>query len=165
VLTLQDRSPIAAGHSNGGQIMTSLGMDAPNVVGLVNIAAFGTLLSHVPPAHPLSNLQIDAADFAWLPQADFVNHFAPDVDPEETNVMYAVQQPAHIGTRSYVMGLPVWLHCQPDIWWRVERRVSTGTTNTSQRISKMRDAPAMATTMTQSGDVFGGFVVRNPIRR
>ena len=95
VLTLQDGSTIVAGHPNGGQIMTSLSMDAPNVVGLANIAAFGldegesigTLLSHAPPAHSPSNLQIDAPGFAWLPQADFVNHVAPDVDPEETNVM------------------------------------------------------------------------------
>ena len=94
----------------------SIGMDVPNAVGLVYIATFGldkgestgTLPSHAPPAHPLPNLQIDAPGFAWLAQADFVNHFAPDVDPDEANVMHAVQQPAHIGTLSHVMGLPVW---------------------------------------------------------
>jgi pimeloyl-ACP methyl ester carboxylesterase len=32
---------VVAGHSYGGQIMTALGTDAPNVVGLVYIAAFG----------------------------------------------------------------------------------------------------------------------------
>src|ERR1700761_7571422 len=31
---------IVAGHSYGGQIMTALGGDAPNVIGLVYIAAF-----------------------------------------------------------------------------------------------------------------------------
>jgi pimeloyl-ACP methyl ester carboxylesterase len=116
VLTLQDEPTIVADHSYDGQIMTALGMDAPNVVGLVYIAAFGldegesigTLLSHVPPAPPLSNLQIDALVFAWMPQADFVNHFAPDVDPEKASVMYAAQQPAHIGTLGYVMGVPAW---------------------------------------------------------
>ena len=103
VLPLQDRSTIVVGHSNGGQIMNSLSMDVPNVVGLISIAAVGldecesisNLLSHIPPAHPLSNLQIDAAGFAWLPQADFVNHVAPDGDSEETNVMYAVQHSPH----------------------------------------------------------------------
>ena len=30
-----------AGHSYGGQVMTALGTDAPNVAGLVYIAAFG----------------------------------------------------------------------------------------------------------------------------
>ena len=115
MLTLQDRPTIAAGHSNGGQIITAVSMDVPNVVGLISIAAFGLdegesigdLLSHILLAHPPSNLQIDAAGFAWLPQADFVNHVAPDGDSEETNVMYAVQRPAHVGNLSHVMSIPV----------------------------------------------------------
>jgi alpha/beta hydrolase fold. len=41
VLDLQDGPTIVAGHSYGGQVMTALGPDAPNVAGLVYIAAFG----------------------------------------------------------------------------------------------------------------------------
>ena len=41
VLTRQDGPTILTGHSYGGQVITSLGADAPNVVGLVYIAAFG----------------------------------------------------------------------------------------------------------------------------
>ena len=41
VLARQNGSTIVAGHSYGGQIITALGTDAPNVVGLVYIAAFG----------------------------------------------------------------------------------------------------------------------------
>ena len=41
VLARQDGPTIVAGHSYGGQIITALGTDAPNVVGLVYIAAFG----------------------------------------------------------------------------------------------------------------------------
>ena len=42
VLARQDGRPaIVAGHSYGGQIITALGADAPNVAGLVYIAAFG----------------------------------------------------------------------------------------------------------------------------
>ena len=41
VLKRQDGPTVVVGHSYGGQIMTSLGTDAPNVVGLVYIAAFG----------------------------------------------------------------------------------------------------------------------------
>src|ERR1700732_1837700 len=41
VLALQDGPTVLVGHSYGGQIMTALGADAPNVVGLVYIAAFG----------------------------------------------------------------------------------------------------------------------------
>ncbi len=38
---LQSGPAIVAGHSYGGQIMTALGPDAPNMAGLVYIAAFG----------------------------------------------------------------------------------------------------------------------------
>src|SRR2546427_2604535 len=41
VLARQSGPTVVAGHSYGGQIMTALGTDAPNVVGLVYIAAFG----------------------------------------------------------------------------------------------------------------------------
>src|SRR5216684_2532438 len=41
VLARQNGPTIVAGHSYGGQIITALGTDAPNVVGLVYIAAFG----------------------------------------------------------------------------------------------------------------------------
>src|ERR1700759_4998494 len=40
VLELQAGPTIVAGHSYGGQIITALGADAPNVAGLVYIAAF-----------------------------------------------------------------------------------------------------------------------------
>ena len=40
VLGRQDGPTIVVGHSYGGQIMTALGTEAPNVVGLVYIAAF-----------------------------------------------------------------------------------------------------------------------------
>jgi pimeloyl-ACP methyl ester carboxylesterase len=41
VLNRQHGPTVVVGHSYGGQIMTSLGTDSPNVVGLVYIAAFG----------------------------------------------------------------------------------------------------------------------------
>src|ERR1700745_4241641 len=41
VLEFQDGPTIVVGHSYGGQIMTALGDEAANVVGLVYIAAFG----------------------------------------------------------------------------------------------------------------------------
>src|SRR5271167_2271724 len=41
VLSLQNGPTVVAGHSYGGQVITALGEDAPNVVGLVYIAAFG----------------------------------------------------------------------------------------------------------------------------
>lgn len=115
VLAVQDGPTIVAGHSYGGQIMTALGTDAPNVVGLVYVAAFGLdegesigalLTPPFPPA--LAHLRIDAQGFAWIPQDDFVNHFAADVDAERANVMYAVQQPAHLSILGQPMGTPAW---------------------------------------------------------
>ena len=116
VLAVQEGPTIVVGHSYGGQIITALGTDAPNVVGLVYIAAFGldegeslgALLSQGPPPPALAHLRIDAQGFAWLPQDDFVNHFAADVDPEKANVMYAVQQPLHLSALADVMGTPAW---------------------------------------------------------
>src|SRR5436309_15001729 len=41
VLARQNGPTIVVGHSYSGQIMTALGTDAPNVVSLFHIAAFG----------------------------------------------------------------------------------------------------------------------------
>ena len=118
VLDRQDGPTVVAGHSYGGQIMTALGTDAPNVVGLVYIAAFGLdegesiggLLAQGPPTPALAHLDIDKQGFAWLPEDDFVNHFAADVDPVKARVMYAVQQAlaaSHPGGRDGRPGLEV----------------------------------------------------------
>jgi pimeloyl-ACP methyl ester carboxylesterase len=116
VLSLEDVPTVVAGHSYGGQIITALGSDAPNVVALVYVAAFGldegesigALLTQGPPTPALANLQIDALGFAWLPQDDFVQHFAADVDPVEAKVMHAVQQPLAASTLGDVMTSPAW---------------------------------------------------------
>ena len=116
VLSRQNGPTVVAGHSCGGQIMTALGADAPNAVGLVYIAAFGldegesigALLQQGPPTPALAHLDIDSEGFAWLPEDDFVNHFAADVDPVRAKVMWAVQQPLHASALSDVMGVPAW---------------------------------------------------------
>ena len=116
VLARQNGPTVVAGHSYGGQIMTALGTDAPNVVGLVYIAAFGldegesigALLGQGPPSPALAHLDIDQQGFAWLPEDDFVHHFAADVDPVKARVMYAVQQPLAGSTLQEVMGVPAW---------------------------------------------------------
>ena len=116
VLSLQDGPTVIAGHSYGGQIMTALGTDAPNVVGIVYIAGFGldegesigALLQQGPPTAALAHLKIDEQGFAWLPEDDFVGHFAADVDSVQARVMYAVQQPLSLSALSDVMGAPAW---------------------------------------------------------
>ena len=112
----QDGPTVVAGHSYGGQIMTALGTDAPNVVALVYVAAFGldegesigALLAQGPPTPALAHLASTTQGFAWLPEDDFVGHFAADVDPVKANVMYAVQQPLLGLALGDVMGTPAW---------------------------------------------------------
>src|ERR1700732_298953 len=116
VLDLQDGPAIVAGHSYGGQVMTALGANAPNVAGLVYIAAFGLdqgellggLLSQGPVTPALAHLFTDQQGFGWLSEDDFVNHFAADVAPVQARVMYAVQQPLATSAFGDVMGVPAW---------------------------------------------------------
>jgi pimeloyl-ACP methyl ester carboxylesterase len=116
VLELQDGPTIVAGHSYGGQIATALGTDAPNVAGLVYIAAFGidegeslgALLSQGPVTPALEHLFTDSRGFGWIPEDDFVKHFASGVDPVRAKVLHAVQQPLAGSTFTDVMGVPAW---------------------------------------------------------
>jgi pimeloyl-ACP methyl ester carboxylesterase len=116
VLALQDGPTVLVGHSYGGQILTALGADAPNVVGLVYIAAFGldegeslgALLAQGPPTPALAHQFVDERGFVWLSGDDFVNHFAADVDSVKASVLYAVQQPLAAAAFDEVMGVPAW---------------------------------------------------------
>jgi pimeloyl-ACP methyl ester carboxylesterase len=116
VLNLQDGPVIVAGHSYGGQVITALGTDAPNVTGLVYIAAFGLdqgeslggLLSQGPVTPALAHLVTDPQGFGWLAEDDFTGHFAADLDPVQAKVMYAVQQPLAMSAFGDVMGVPAW---------------------------------------------------------
>ena len=116
VLNRQSGPTVVVGHSYGGQMMTALGTNAPNVVGLVYIAAFGldegeslgAQLGGGPPTPALAHLIVDEQGFAWIPEEDFVAHFAADVDPAKARVMYAVQQCLAMSTFDDVMGAPAW---------------------------------------------------------
>jgi pimeloyl-ACP methyl ester carboxylesterase len=116
VLGRQARPTVVAGHSYGGQIMTALGTDTPNVVALVYVAAFGldqgeslgALLGGGPPSPALAHLIVDEEGFAWLPEEDFTGHFASDVEPIKAKVMWAVQQGLSMSTFEDVMDVPAW---------------------------------------------------------
>jgi len=96
--------------------MTALGTDAPNVVALVYVAAFGLekgeslggLLSGGPPTPSLAHLLVDEQAFAWIPEEDFVVHFASGVEKTRAKVMYAVQQGLSMSTFEDVMAVPAW---------------------------------------------------------
>jgi pimeloyl-ACP methyl ester carboxylesterase len=114
MLAVQNRPTVIAGHSYGGQVMTALGTDAPNVVGIVYIAAFGLdegeslngLLAQGPPAPALAHQFVDEQGFVWLTQDDFVN--AGVVEPVKAKVLYAVQQPLAATAFDDVMTVPAW---------------------------------------------------------
>ena len=118
VLDLQDGPTVVAGHSYGGQIITALGTDAPNAAALVYIAAFaidqgeslGALLSQGPLPPAVAHQFIDKQGLGWLPEDDYVEHFAADVDPVQARVMHATQQPLAGSTFADVMGDPAWKH-------------------------------------------------------
>ena len=115
-LELQDVPTIVVGHSYGGQVMTALGSDTRNVLGLVYIAAFaldegeslGALLSQGPVTPALAHLFTDARGYGWLSEEDFVNHFAGDVEQTQAKVLYAIQQPLATSAFSDIMGVPAW---------------------------------------------------------
>jgi len=116
VLGRQTGPTIVAGHSYGGQIITALGGDAPNVVGLVYIAAcgldegesLGALLGAGPPTPSLAHLIVDDHGFGWLPEEDFVTQFAVGVNPVQARVLWAVQQPIAMSAFEDNMGAPAW---------------------------------------------------------
>ena len=91
--------------------------DGPAIVaGLVYIAAFGLdhgeslggLLGQGPVTPALAHLVTDTHGFGWLPEDDFVHHFAADLDPAQAKVMHAVQQPLAMSAFTDTMGVPAW---------------------------------------------------------
>ena len=115
-LAWQRGPTIVVGHSYGGQVMTALGDDVANGVGLVYIAAFGLDVGEsingvggdAPSPPALANLIVDERGFGRLPEDDFVGHFAADVDPVKARVMHAAQQPVAMSVFGDVMGPPAW---------------------------------------------------------
>jgi pimeloyl-ACP methyl ester carboxylesterase len=92
VLDLQQGPTLLVGHSYGGVVITEAG-NAPNVVGLVYIAAFIpdngesaiSLLSSAPTAN--NDMRATKDDFLYLDPAAFPADFAADLPPAEANFM------------------------------------------------------------------------------
>lgn len=92
VLDLQPGATLLVGHSYGGVVVTEAG-NAPNVVGLVYIAAFipdkgesaVSLLGQAPAAN--NDLRATKDDFLYLDPAHFVADFAADVPAAQASFM------------------------------------------------------------------------------
>jgi pimeloyl-ACP methyl ester carboxylesterase len=101
VLSLQDGPTLVAAHSYGGFVISALPADAPNVIGLVYVAAFapdegesGKALTSVEPPPPgFAALRPDAAGNVWLDPDGFLEFFMPDVDAARARVFEAAQKP------------------------------------------------------------------------
>jgi pimeloyl-ACP methyl ester carboxylesterase len=97
VLDMQPGPTILVGHSYGGVVITEAG-NAPNVVGLVYIAAFipdkgesaVSLLSTAPPAN--NDMRATKDDFLYIDLIAFPADFAADLPPAEANFMAHSQQ-------------------------------------------------------------------------
>lgn len=92
VVDLQQGPVILVGHSYGGVVITEAG-NAPNVAGLVYIAAFipdkgesaVSLLSTAAPAN--NDMRATKDDFLYIDTAAFAADFAADLPPTDANFM------------------------------------------------------------------------------
>jgi pimeloyl-ACP methyl ester carboxylesterase len=114
---------LAVGHSYGGAVISNAATDAPNVVGLVYVAAFApdegerlgevessskdsVLMSALAPLRYPEDSET-ATEFAIDP-AKFHDAFAADLPPEQTAVMAATQRPVAESAFSEPSGPPAW---------------------------------------------------------
>lgn len=118
VLAAQSGPTLLVAHSYGGAVITQLGSNAPNVVGLVYESAFApdegetmkALVSGGSPSAGASAIRPDKQGYLWLDPDGFLKFFAPDVDATEARVMEAVQKPISAGTLlgDQKFGPPAW---------------------------------------------------------
>jgi len=118
VLASQTGPTLLVAHSYGGAVITQLGANAPNVVGLVYESAFApdegetmkALINGGPPPAGASAIRPDKQGYLWLDPEGFVKFFAPDVNPIEARVMEAVQKPISAATLlgEQPFGPPAW---------------------------------------------------------
>lgn len=118
VLSAQTRPTILVAHSFGGAVITKLGKDTPNVVGLVYVSAFAPdegetmkgLITGGPQPAGGAAIRPDEYGYIWLDRNGFVQYFAPDVEPAQARVLASVQKP--IATNSFLgedpFGEPAW---------------------------------------------------------
>jgi len=114
-IDMQDGPVIVVGHSYGGAVMTNAATGAPNVKGLVYVAAFGPddgesvgPLIEKYPSKLGTALVPDAAGFLYIDRTKFNEIFAADVSDTDRSVMAAAQKPIHGAIFAQVFGKPAW---------------------------------------------------------
>ena len=120
LLAAQTGPTLLVAHSFGGAIITQLGADAPNVIGLAYESAFApdqgetmkAILSQPPQPAGAAAIYPDTRGYLWLETDGFVQFFAPDVPPLDARAMAAAQTPiaANVLFDETPFGLPAWKH-------------------------------------------------------
>lgn len=96
----QEGPTLLVGHSYGGAVITGAG-HAPNVAGLVYIAAFapdegdslGSIFARREPPSGAASIRPDKDGFLWLAQDSFRQSFSQDLSETEALVMAVTQKP------------------------------------------------------------------------
>ncbi|MBW9103555.1 alpha/beta fold hydrolase [Paraburkholderia phenoliruptrix] len=101
VLARQEGPTILVGHSWGGVVITEVGANAPNVAGLVYVAAIAPdrnesamdLMKRAAPMPAGAGIVKDSSGFLWLDRSKYHADFAADVSENVTRVLSAAQVP------------------------------------------------------------------------
>ncbi|MFM0736532.1 alpha/beta hydrolase [Paraburkholderia xenovorans] len=101
VLARQNGPTMLVGHSWGGVVITEAGANAPNVAGLVYVAAIAPdlhesttdLMKRAAPMPASQAITADASGFLWLDRTKYRAEFAADVPENLTRVLSAAQVP------------------------------------------------------------------------
>ncbi|CAB3799813.1 hypothetical protein LMG28614_05041 [Paraburkholderia ultramafica] len=101
VLARQEGPTMLVGHSWGGVVITEVAANAPNVAGLVYVAAIAPelresamdLLKRAPPMPAGQAMSTDPSGFLWLDRGRYHADFAADVPENVTRVLSAAQVP------------------------------------------------------------------------
>lgn len=123
MIAQRDGKVLLVGHSYGGAVITEAG-NAPNVAGLVYIAAFAPDAGESPggisqalPPEAFPNIAPDSDGYLWIKPDLYHESFCQDLDREDALVM-AVTQKAPLGsTFGDAISDPAWKH-QPS-WYQI----------------------------------------------
>jgi pimeloyl-ACP methyl ester carboxylesterase len=114
VLAQQEGPVILVGHSYGGAIITEAG-DAPNVAGLVYVAAFApdageslVKMQQGAPPDPNSPVLPPKDGYIWLDRAKFHAQFCADVPAPKADFMAASQVPVGLAAFSTDLTTAAW---------------------------------------------------------
>ena len=123
-MVAQVQGPVLlVGHSYGGAVISVAG-HAPNVLGLVYVAAFapdagespGSITQEHPPLGAAS-LEGDSDGYLWVKADKYHESFCQDLDAEEGAVLGVVQKAPLAGTFGDSVADPAWRH-KPS-WYQV----------------------------------------------